>query len=87
VNDLSTEIEHLEESISKVKSEIGKYSGQGQAETSDGQRKQILHTLEAKLGKTESKAVMYTDKYDKAMSTVSALKAGIESMWVVQVLL
>lgn len=79
VNDLSNEIEKLEDSISEVKSEIQKYKGQGAS--SDNQRKKILEELEQKLTKTESKASAYEDKYQQAMKTVAALKSGIESIF------
>jgi len=76
VNDLSNEIEKLEESISEIKGEIQKYQGHGA--NSDNQRKKILSDLENKLNKTETKATQYEDKYQQAMKTVNALKTGIQ---------
>jgi len=79
VNDLSNEIEKLEESIAETKAEIEKYKGQGS--TKDTQRKQILEDLESQLTSTESKARQYEDKYSEAMETVHSLKSGIQNIF------
>jgi len=78
VNDLSGEIEKLEDSIAEVKEEIQKYRGQGVG--TDNQRKVILEDLEQKLTKTESQAVVYEDKHAVAQRTVNSLKNGIASI-------
>lgn len=79
VNDLSNEIEKLEESIGGLKGELHKYKGQGAS--SDKQRKQILEDLEGKLTKTEQKSSLYGQKHSEAMSTVNALKDGISGIF------
>jgi hypothetical protein len=61
VNDLSNEMEKLEEQISEVKNEIEKYKGQGIH--TDSERKKLLVELEGKLTKTEGKANQYEEKY------------------------
>lgn len=79
VNDLTNEIEKLEDSIATIKAEIVKYKGNGQ--NADNERKKLLSELEAKLQKTDSKAVQYEDKYHEAMKTVNKLKEGIQSIF------
>lgn len=61
VNDLSNEMEKLEEQINEVRNEIAKYKGQGIH--TDSERKKMLNELEGKLGRTEGKAVQYEEKY------------------------
>jgi chromosome segregation ATPase len=79
VNDVSAEIERLEENISKIRGEIDQYKGKGIE--GDNQRKKILGDLRTKLSKTEGKATQYEDQYTEAMKTVNALKTGIESIF------
>jgi predicted nucleic acid-binding Zn-ribbon protein len=54
VNELSNEIENLEQQISDMQMEMEQYKGQGS--TSDFQRKKALKDMEEKLSKTEMKA-------------------------------
>lgn len=77
VNDLSNEIEKLEEKITNTETEIQMYKGDG----ADPQRKQILQELEGQLSETESKTTVYEAKYSQAMKTVAALKRGIQSIF------
>jgi uncharacterized phage infection (PIP) family protein YhgE len=79
VNDLSNEIEQLEDSISEVKKEIEKYKGQGVS--ADNQRKRIISDLASKLSKTEEKADFYESKYANARATIDSLKEGIGSIF------
>jgi chromosome segregation ATPase len=79
VNDVSAEIERLEENIGKIRGEIDQYKGKGIE--GDNQRKKILGDLRTKLSKTEGKATQYEDQYTEAMKTVNALKTGIESIF------
>jgi len=79
VNELNGECEKLEEQIADIKAEIEKYKGQGL--NTDNQRKKILKDLEDRLARTEAKAEQYEKKYEAAMKTVNALKAGIQSIF------
>jgi len=79
VNELNGECEKLEEQIADIKAEIEKYKGQGL--NTDNQRKKILQDLEDRLARTEAKAEQYEKKYEAAMKTVNALKAGIQSIF------
>ena len=54
VNELSNEIENLEQQITEMQIELEKSKGQGS--TTDHQRKKALKDLEEKLSKTEMKA-------------------------------
>lgn len=54
VNELSNEIENLEQQINEMQSEIERNKGQGVS--SDNQKKKALKDLEEKLSKTEMKA-------------------------------
>lgn len=78
-NDLSAQIEKLDESISAIKKEIKTYQGEGQAD--DHQRKRIIEDLETKLHKTENRAGVFEDKYHLANKTTEALKRGIQSIF------
>lgn len=79
VNDKSNEIERLEEQISGLKSEIGKYQGQGN--NGDNKRKKIIEDLSTKLTTTATKADKFEDKYSTASKTIEALKKGIQSVY------
>jgi len=79
VNNLSGQIESLEESIGKTKKEISKYQDEGVS--SDKQRKMILGGLESKLQITEEKSSQYEDKHGQAQQTIGALKQGIQSVF------
>eukprot|EP01006_Ploeotia_vitrea_P030063 TRINITY_DN62522_c0_g1_i1.p1 TRINITY_DN62522_c0_g1~~TRINITY_DN62522_c0_g1_i1.p1 ORF type:complete len:546 (-),score=352.04 TRINITY_DN62522_c0_g1_i1:483-2120(-) len=79
VNDLSNEIEKLEESIAEIQEDTKKYKGQGV--NVDNQRKKIMEDLESRLNKTESKANQYEQRYDMAIETVNTLKDGIQRIF------
>jgi hypothetical protein len=78
-NDLSAEIELLEESIQETRNEIKDYQGEGQQ--GDGQRKRIIASLEQKLQKTETRAGAFEDRYQDAGKTTEALKVGIKNIF------
>lgn len=80
VNDLSNEIEKLEEQTSSLREEIARYKGQAGAPT-DNQRKKILEELEHRLTKTETKATVHEAKYHQATKTINSLKSGIASIF------
>jgi len=77
VNDVNTEIERLEHSISDMRNQIEKYRGQGMS--TDTQRKKTLRDLEDKLTRTDKKANEYETKYANAIRTITQLKNGKHS--------
>lgn len=79
VNDINTEIERLEHSISNMRGQIEKYRGQGMS--SDTQRKKTVRDLEDKLSKTDKKAAEYEARYQVAVRTITQLKNGIQSIF------
>jgi len=79
VNELTSEIEKLEEQISDIKAEVDKYRGQDM--NSDHQRKKILKDLEEKLGRTETKAELFDAKFAQSTKILSALKDGIHAIF------
>merc|ERR1711959_527090 len=79
VNELTSEIEKLEEQIGDIKAEVDKYRGQDM--NSDHQRKKILKDLEEKLGRTETKAEQYDAKFAQSTKILSSLKDGIHSIF------
>merc|ERR1711966_571965 len=79
VNELTSEIEKLEEQIGEIKSEVDKYRGQDM--NSDHQRKKILKDLEEKLGRTETKAEQYDAKFAHSTKILGSLKDGIHSIF------
>lgn len=79
VNDINSEIERLEHSISNMRSQIEKYRGQGMS--TDTQRKKTIRDLEDKLTKTDKKASEYEARYQVAVRTITQLKNGIQSIF------
>eukprot|EP01040_Poterioochromonas_malhamensis_P010220 gene10219-11117_t len=79
VNDINSEIERLEHSISNMRNQIEKYRGQGMS--SDTQRKKTIRDLEDKLSKTDKKAAEYEGRYQLAQRTITQLKNGIQSIF------
>lgn len=79
VNDINSEIERLEHSISDMRNQIEKYRGQGMS--SDTQRKKTIRDLEEKLNKTDKKSEEYATRYEVAVRTIGQLKNGIQSIF------
>merc|ERR1711988_11985 len=79
VNELTSEIEKLEEQIAEIKSEVDKHRGQDV--NSDHQRKKILKDLEEKLGRTETKAEQYDAKFASSTKILSKLKDDIQGIF------
>eukprot|EP00656_Telonema_subtile_P055437 TRINITY_DN8579_c0_g1_i1.p1 TRINITY_DN8579_c0_g1~~TRINITY_DN8579_c0_g1_i1.p1 ORF type:complete len:560 (+),score=218.12 TRINITY_DN8579_c0_g1_i1:159-1838(+) len=79
VNELTSEIEKLEEQIGDIKAEVDKYRGQDM--NSDHQRKKILKDLEEKLGRTETKAEQFDAKFAMSTKILSSLKDGIHAIF------
>jgi hypothetical protein len=79
VNDINSEIERLEHSISDMRNQIEKYRGQGMS--TDTQRKKTLRDLEEKLVRTDKKSDEYEARYQLAVRTITHLKNGIHSIF------
>lgn len=79
VNDINSEIERLEHSITDMRNQIEKYRGQGAS--TDTQRKKALRSLEDKLSRTDRKAEEYENRHNKALKTLTQLKNGIHSIF------
>lgn len=79
VNDINSEIERLEHSISDMRNQIEKYRGQGMS--TDTQRKKTLRDLDEKLSRTDRKAEEYDARYQLAVRTITQLKNGIQSIF------
>jgi len=79
VNELTSEIEKLEEQIQDIKAEVEKYRGTDM--NNDHQRKKILKDLEEKLGRTETKAEQYDAKFAHSTKILGSLKDGIHSIF------
>lgn len=79
MNDVNSEIERLEHSISSMRNQIEKYKGQDAS--SNTQRKKTVRDLEDKLTKTDRKADDYESRYNLAVRTINQLKNGIQSIF------
>mmetsp|Transcript_37188 Transcript_37188/g.91938 ORF Transcript_37188/g.91938 Transcript_37188/m.91938 type:complete len:559 (-) Transcript_37188:205-1881(-) len=79
VNELNQEQEKLEEQMVELNHEIEKFKGAGAADV--GVRKKILQDLDDRLKRTDSKTEQYEQRFQGAMRTVNALKAGITSIY------
>ena len=79
VNELNQEQEKLEEQMTELNHEIEKYKGAGAAD--DGVRKKLLQDLEGRLQRTDAKTEQYEQRFQGAMRTINALKAGITSIF------
>jgi chromosome segregation ATPase len=79
VNELSNEMEKLEQQITEIKAEIDRYKGQGLS--SDNQRRKLMHELEERLERIEIRAEHYEQSYERTMKTIGALKVGIQSIF------
>jgi hypothetical protein len=79
VNELNQEQEKLEEQMTELNGEIEKFKGAGAAD--DGVRKKLLKDLEGRLQRTDAKTEQYEQRFQAAMRTVNALKAGITSIY------
>jgi chromosome segregation ATPase len=79
VNDVNSEIERLEHSISGMRNQIEKYKGQDAS--SNTQRKKTVRDLEDRLTKTDKKAEDYESRYNLAVRTINQLKNGIQSIF------
>ena len=78
VDDMTSEIEKLEKSISKIKKEIEDYKLQGIR--TEEQKKKLMSELEVRISHTEARAEAYEKKNNKLMSTITSLKPSIENL-------
>ena len=79
VNDLSGDMEKLEQQINDIKTEIEKYKNHGFS--ADNQRKKQMKELEQKLEKTEKKANEYESRYSNNQEMLESLKSGIQELF------
>ncbi len=79
VNDINTEIERLEHSISEMRNQIEKYRGQGMS--TDTQRRKLARDLQEKLEKTSKQTKEYESRSQTATRTITQLKNGIHQIF------
>merc|ERR1711991_395461 len=79
VNDINTEIERLEHSISDMRNQVEKYRGQGMS--TDTQRRKLARDLQEKLEKTQKQSEDYEKRYSDATRTITQLKNGIHQIF------
>merc|ERR1719161_2550584 len=79
-NELSADIEKLEQQIADYKEEYVRLSGSG-TRKEDTDKVKILETLEEKWSDIDKKAVLYNDKYQDANQTLMHIRSGIESIF------
>lgn len=79
VNEQNNELEKLEEQIQTLHDEEEKYTQESGDDAN--QHKQLLNDLESRLQGTEASAEKYELKYQESTKTISALKAGIHSIF------
>merc|ERR1719387_2278317 len=79
-NELSADIEKLEQQIADYKEEYVSLSGSG-TRKEDTDKVKILETLEEKWSDIDKKAVLYNDKYQDANQSLMHIRSGIESIF------
>merc|ERR1719472_489282 len=79
-NELSADIEKLDQQIADYKEEYTALSGSG-TRKEDTDKVKILETLEEKWSDIDKKAVTYYDKYQDANQTLTHIRQGIESIF------
>jgi len=79
-NELSADIEKLEQQIADYKEEYTGLSGSG-TRKEDTDKVKILETLEEKWSDIDKKAVLYNDRYQDANQTLMHIRSGIESIF------
>jgi len=79
-NELSADIEKIEQQIGDYKEEYTALSGSG-TRKEDTDKVKILETLEEKWSDIDKKAVSYNDKYQDANQTLLHIRSGIESIF------
>lgn len=79
VNDLSGDMEKLEQQINDIKAEIEKYKNHGFS--ADNQRKKQMKALEQKLDRTEKKSNEYEKRHLNNQEMLDSLKSGIQELF------
>merc|ERR1712187_73031 len=78
-NELSADIEKLEQQISEYREEYVALSGNG-SRKEDTEKVKILETLEEKWNDIDRKAIHYEVKYQESQQTLSHVREGINSI-------
>jgi chromosome segregation ATPase len=79
-NELSADMEKLDQQIADYKEEYTQLSGSG-TKKEDTEKVKLLETLEEKWSDIDKKAVLYNDKYQDANQTLLRIRSGIESVF------
>jgi len=79
-NELSADIEKIDQQIADFKDEYIALSGSG-TRKEDTDKVKILENLEEKWSDIDKKAVLYNDKYQDANQTLMHIRSGIESIF------
>merc|ERR1719262_466567 len=79
-NELSGDIEKLEAQISELKGELEQLKGVGSGQA-DAQKQKVLADLEEKWNTMDKKAEQHELKYQQAVKTLTAVRAGIQSIF------
>merc|ERR1719262_1697901 len=79
-NELSGDIEKLEAQISELKEELEHLRGVGSGQA-DAQKQKVLSDLEERWNTMDKKAEQYELKYQQAVKTLTAVRAGIQSIF------
>lgn len=79
-NELTADIEKLEQNISEYKEESTALSGFG-SRKEDTEKAKILETLEEKWNDIDRKAIHYEVKYQESQQTLTHVRTGIETIF------
>merc|ERR1719331_857457 len=79
-NELTADIEKIEQNIADYKEEYIQLSGSG-TKKEDTDKVKMLEMLEEKWSDIDKKAVLYNDKYQDANQSLMPIRSGIESIF------
>merc|ERR1712054_166007 len=79
-NELTVDIEKIEQQIADYKEEYITLSGSG-TRKEDTEKVKVLETLEEKWSDIDKKAVLYSDKYQDAAQSLQHIRSGVESIF------
>jgi len=80
-NELSGDIEKLEQQIGEYKAELETLKGVGGGGREDAQKQKVLASLEEKWNSLDKKADHYEFKYQQSVKTVTSVRSGIQSIF------
>merc|ERR1719399_885521 len=80
-NELSGDIEKLEQQIGEYKAELETLKGVGGGGREDAQKQKVLASLEEKWNSLDKKADHYELKYQQSVKTVTSVRSGIQSIF------